>query len=491
MIANEKGVFVFLSFDAMHSWDTLLTLAAPELDRRGLQRLQAVLAPHSQAVVIERHYIDKDYRDTFSQFHSKRFNTPSSRCLRLHFFRKAVGEDSIVAGGDEIAKAYLGYVVIRPTKPNCVGRTLLSSAVRFHQKAHLSVCEESVLLLGTRLKVIGFPFISQDADATVCAQSALWMLLRYYSTRYAWYSEILPFQITNLANHHALGSRVYPSSGLYSWQLAEALRLQRFAPVVYSRNQYPATFDHLLYTYIESGLPLLITVPGHVIVGYGHVSSYDRPWPPGPPVGHLYSSYFNAAWCISDDNKFPYQTLRAAGSSETVDSEFGWPQIEEFIVPLPEKVFLTAEQVQAAIERLWQDPYVGVTAQSPALAERRLIFRLYLTSSRSFKRHLHERGMGNPTVETIYLNLPMPHFVWICEVADFDAYAAKHEILGEVIWDATRNAHEPNGWVALHYPEKLLVDTGSAFNHSQQRITEFPLEPISCYSLFSSNLSSL
>ncbi len=490
MIANEKGVFVFLSFDDNHHWDTLLTLAAPELDRRGLQRLQTVLAPHCRTVVIERHYIDKDYRDTFSQFHSKRFNTPASRCLRLHFFMTVVDEDFIVAGGEAVTTAYLGYAVVRPTKPNCVGRTLLSSAVRFHRKAHLSVCEESVLLLGTRLKVCGFPFISQDADATVCAQSALWMLLRYYSTRYPWYSEILPFQITSLASHHALGSRVYPSSGLYSWQLAEALRLQRFSPVVYSRNQYPATFDHFLYTYIESGLPLLITVPGHVIIGYGHVSSYDRPWPSELTAEFVYTSFFNAAYVVSDDNRFPYQMLGRTGSDEAADSRFVWRDIEEFIVPLPERVFLTAEQVQAAIEHLWKDSYAGVAAHSPSLAGKRVVFRLFLTSSRSFKRHLHRRGMGHPTVARIYRNLPMPHFIWVCEIADFDAYADKHEILGEVIWDATRNAHEPNGWVALHYPEKLLVDTGSAFNRSQQ-ITEFQLDPVNSYSLFSSNLHSL
>jgi hypothetical protein len=102
----------------------------------------------------------------------------------------------------------LGYSVIRPTKPNCVGRTLLAHSLRLSREAHLSMCTEIVNLFWARLNVAGFPFISQDADATVCAQSALWMLMRYYSNRYPTYSEILPFQITNLAIRHAVGSRL-------------------------------------------------------------------------------------------------------------------------------------------------------------------------------------------------------------------------------------------------------------------------------------------
>lgn len=489
MITNAAGLFPIVVFDAQDGWDPLLGLAKPELDRRGLDRLQGLLANDCRAVVVERHYIDKDYRDTFSQFHSKRFSTPSSRCVRLHFFSSSVAELEIVDGAKHIGEAYLGYAVIRPTKPNCLGRTLIAHRVRADRTAHLSVCREEVVLLGSRLTVEGFPFISQDADATVCAQSALWMLLRYYSNRYSWYSEILPFQITNLANQHAIGNRVYPSSGLYSWQLAEALRLQRFSPVVYSRKQYGAQFDHLLYTYIESGLPLMVTLPEHVIVAYGHASDYTRSRP-GAPADFVYTSHFNRSFVVSDDNQHPYQMLHEAGPSGPRDSSYRWSQIEEFIVPLPEKVFLTAEQVRTVVEIILKRPDTGIAAHSPSLAGRSLLLRLFLTNSKSFKRRLRERNMGHPTVENVYRQLPMPHFVWVCEIADYAEYSTDHKVLGEVLWDATRNAHEPDGWIALHYPEKLVVDVGAALN-KRQELKVFPLGSINSYSLFRANLHSL
>lgn len=489
MIANEKSVFPVLCFDGTHGWDALLGLVKPELDVRGLNRLRNVLEGHCKCIVIERHYIDKDYRDTFSNFHSKRFSTPSSRCVRLHFFADPVDEAAIAEDSDAMRSAYLGYCVVRPTKPNCIGRMLLTHRLRADTQAHVSHCEERVHLLGTRLSVEGFPFISQDADATVCAQSALWMLLRYYSNRYEWYSEILPFQITNLAANHASGSRVYPSAGLYSWQLAEALRLQRFSPVVYSRQQFRQTFEHLLYTYIESGLPLLITVPGHVVVAHGHSSDYTVPLPAAPGTW-TYSSAFNRAFIVSDDNFHPYQALREGGPVDPVDSAYSWGDIEEFIVPLPEKAFLTAEHAQSAIEAVLNDATTGIAVSSPSLLARPLLLRLFLTSARSFKRSLRTRGMGHSLVEELYRRLPMPHFIWICEIADCTEYTATGQILGEVIWDATRNAHEPDGWIALHYPEKLFVDTGAAFNR-RQNVQSIPLDAANSYSLFKSNLHTL
>jgi len=62
--------------------------------------------------------------------------------------------------------------------------------------------------------------------------------------------------------------------------------------------------------------------------------------------------------------------------------------------------------------------------------------------------------------------------------------------LGEVIWDATRNAREPDGWIARHFPEELVVDIGAAFNRPQELKT-FSLQGHNSYSLFKSNLHTL
>jgi len=520
MIKSPNTVFSFLIFDAVDTWENL-NKTINTLDTKAALKLKQVYGQKCKCIVIEREYIDKDYRDTFSQFHSKKFNAPSSRCIRLHFFSEVVTEeeigasddtderddrltrsigskvDSIRVGDGNQRAMYFGYCVIRPTKPNCIGRTLVSHSLRIRQDAHMCVCREYVHILGAKLFVVGFPFISQDCDATVCAESALWMIFRYFSNRYPWYAEITPFQVTELTTHHAAGGRVYPSTGLYSWQMAESLRLHKFSPIIYSRKQYPHSFDHLLYTYIESGIPLLVTVPRHVVVALGHQSDYKKGWVPNSS-GYTYTSHFNNSLIINDDGYFPYQLLWEKGPGQVVDSRYGWESckhsgldgIEEFIVPLPEKVFLTAEQVQTAIEALLTNDELGIKKRSELLSIGKVILRLFLTSSRAFKRSLRPRGMGDVEVERIYRNLPMPHFIWVCEMAEYVDYQVNRQVFGELIWDATRNAYEPDGWMALHYPEELIIDAGSALNRSPKHWS-IKLSGKKSYSLFRSNLHSL
>lgn len=172
MINGENSPLPLLCFDAQHGWSDLLTLAGPFLDPGGLHRLQTCLTQTVKAVLVERHYIDKDYRDTFSNFHSKRFSTPDSRCIRLHFLDTAL-DPLAIREPARLQAAYCGYAVIRPTRPNSIGRTLIDPHKLPNVKGTMRLCEESVCVQGTEVRTSGFPFLSQDADVTVCAQSAL------------------------------------------------------------------------------------------------------------------------------------------------------------------------------------------------------------------------------------------------------------------------------------------------------------------------------
>jgi hypothetical protein len=485
MIDGPNSLLPIFTFDATDRWDELNILAQPEMDSGGKQRLFLALGEKAKTVVFERHYIDKDYRDTFSNFHAKRFSTPDSRCLRLHFFSKAVTREDIKRA-ENIQADYLGYAIIRPTRPNCLGRTLLKPESRSGVSGSMRLCDETITLQGVELKIRGFPFISQDADVTVCAQSALWMLMRYYSNRYPLYPETFPYQLAKLTEDYSLG-RWYPSSGLYLWQMSEALRRLNFSPVTYARDNFPNDFDHLLYTYIESGIPVLVATERHVVVAFGHKSNYDQPNP--LPNGISFSSQFNHALLVNDDNRIPYQVLRGKKQGTANESKFEFKDIEAFVAPLAEKIFLPAESFQKVVTTILNRGDVGYSALSATLSAEPLVLRLFLTTARSFKKRLGERGMGNALVENMYRNLPLPHFFWVCEISHMGVYL-QHKIYGEILWDATRNASEPDGWIALHYPEVMVVDVGSALNRPQ-KLQKYPLQNSQKYPLYRSNLADI
>lgn len=296
MILEEQSLLPIVIFDKDHGWHTVQELCQRFLDVQGQQRLQAALTNNVASVAVEYHYIDKDYRDTFSHFHSKRFNTPDSRCVRLHFFNKQISGGDIVKP-DDLQPFYLGYSV----------------------------------------------------------------------------------------------------------------------------NQSP---------------------------------------------------------CVE---------LKKNGGGT---SKFKFSDIDSFISPLAEKIFLTAENFEKVVLALLQDPKVGIPNLSPVLTTANLVLRMYLTTVKSFKKKIASRGMGHPEVERLYRQVPLPHFIWVCELSTPSDFAAGN-ILGEIIWDATRNVWETEGWLAIHYPEILLVDVGSVLNNTQNLFTFNLTKGSKAYPMYRSNLKEV
>ncbi|MDI6792473.1 MAG: hypothetical protein QME81_06350, partial [bacterium] len=148
-----------------------------------------------------------------------------------------------------------------------------------------------------------------------------------------------------------------------------------------------------------------------------------------------------------------------------------------------------AESFQKVVTGILGRQDLGYHTLSPTLAASPLLLRLFLTTGKSFKKRLTEREMGHPTVDDIYRNLPLPHFIWICEISHRDLYL-KQKIWGEILWDATRNAYEPDGWIALHYPEMLVVDIGSTLNMPRE-LASFDLEDSTPYAVYRNNLEEI
>lgn len=485
VILQGNGLLPIVVFEGTNPWAEVAAVASPPLDQPGIARIMAAIQDRAKSVVVERHYIDKDYRDTFTNFHAKKFSTPDSRCIRLHFFDRPIDHGTI-RNSAAMQPHYLGYSVIRPTRPNCVGRTLLSPRACGVCGCHVSLCSEEVSIQGTVFKTSGFPFISQDTDVTVCAQSALWMLTRYFSNRYKIHPEIYPFRLTDLTRDFSLG-RLVPSGGLYIWQMAESLRQIGYAPVIYERSGFSDRFEHLMYTYIESGIPILAAFSDHVVALFGHRSDFSvAPAAQMMAQEFSFSSQFNREFVGNDDNGSPYQRLATAVGTGTMPRPIS--EVVQFIAPLPEKVFLPAESFQSVVSDLLLKSQMTYTQHSPRINSELPLLRLFLTTGRSFKKRLTERGMGHPDVVEIYRNLPLPHFIWVCEISHKSCFPDK--ILGEIIWDATRNAHEPNGWIAVHYPEILIVDTGTALNKVQY-VEKFPLSDSQEYPIYRNNLEGL
>jgi hypothetical protein len=155
-------------------------------------------------------------------------------------------------------------------------------------------------------------------------------------------------------------------------------------------------------------------------------------------------------------------------------------------VPLPEKVYLAAEDVEDKTLDLIADSELGVEALSGALAASDLVLRVFLTSARGYKE-FRRRVSAAAGISDIYAQLAMPHFIWVAELSTRQQYAAK-QVLGEVLWDATAAQLDPYAWLAIHYPGYLLLNDRNAH---QAGITERKVTDTSAYPLYEHNLDAV
>ncbi len=101
-----------------------------------------------------------------------------------------------------------------------------------------------------------------------------------------------------------------------------------------------------------------------------------------------FSSQFNHALVVNDDNRIPYNTLREKKQNTLDESKYEFKDIVSFVAPLAEKIFLPAESFQKVVTTILNRGDVGYKALSATLSVEPLVLRLFLTTARSFKKRL-------------------------------------------------------------------------------------------------------
>ncbi|MBI5561837.1 MAG: hypothetical protein HY894_03135 [Deltaproteobacteria bacterium] len=429
-----------------------------------------------KTVVVEREYVDKDYRSAFSNFHSKKFARYSDRTSRLHFFSARLPKEDIFSL-DKHQGDYIGFSVIRPTLINPIGRTVLDPRKITKVKGNMPLATYQAHVLGAELEVSGFPYMSQDSDLTVCAHAACWMVFRYMSERYTQYAEALPFDIARMTEDLS-GGRLTPSNGLYISQVAEIFFRFGLFPVVYNRADNASEFEKLLYYYIESGLPVVASLSekGHAITVFGHVSDYNR----NPKYGDSFD--FLDSFVVNDDNHLPYQRPSRETSGDVAmehRSRHCIADVDGFVVGLYEKIYLAAEDAVEHVSKLLKDERFGLGLK---LMDG-LVKRLYLTSSKSYKKHLFKRSLPAHLSST-YAEMGMPKFIWVCELSTAGLYRQRR-IFGEIVLDATATKWDEFSFLAIHYPDRVIfndrncaVDVPEKFYGRRFAFTDLPSYPM-------------
>lgn len=476
-------------------WTALQELCQGELPDSDAKLLKMYLSGSVRAVVVEREYIDKDYRNVYSGFYSKKFSRLSSRATRLHLFDVMLTPQDILFGNDLLQRlhdlavdqdqptdlagttdGYVGYVVLRPTEYSRIGRTLLDPRkLNTHEGGQGIMATFRSNLKGAELKVRAFPHQSQDAEVHTCAHTAIWSLFRYLSQRYAHYPEMYPYDVAMLNTDLRYG-RLVPGRGLYMEQVTAIFGTFGLGAEMYLKEdvadlfpRYPADSTNtwayiqdapdpradeilrLLHCHIASGLPPVVGVPRHAVVAvgfqYGDVPRVARQGVVIPSTDYL------KCILVNDDNTPPYLQVNA-----TSPSKYNWGKIDSLVVPLPEKVFLTADKADIVITDLVDGLGPPTRPDGKPWApndDHRFIRHLVCTSSKNYKRWRSRHLDDYADV----LSQPLPHFLWVAEFYPVCLWSAAQPVaVAEVVLDATAGRHDESPFLWIRYPERFAVN---------------------------------
>ncbi len=416
------------------------------------KKLTAGLSDAVKAILIERNYIDKDYRSTYYNFYVKKGRRYRADCVRLHFFDGSVSFDDkvlkLVAQNDpRLTDHYFGFMVLRPTGIATIGRSVLSPDVRRGASRFIITADHKVHVLGHTLTIRGFPSMDQHIDISVCAHAACWSILRHYSERYNDYGEHLTHDITVMAQQFDPGGLV-PSRGL---ALSHAERVFQEAgtyPVIVARdpnNPNDLSFYRQLTAYVDSGFPLFAAMhaKGHAmaVVGYEWRTPVNTALP-----GMRYSWDEVKTLAVVDDNQLPYLSIPVTGVP------YGAKDIDAFIVGLPEKVFYPADAFDKVVPKLFK---LGAVVTLPP--EDQTIIRYFITTGSAFRRFVRSRESEfDPQLIQAIMKLPFAQFIWVVEFAT-EAQWATNQISARAVIDATASLTEAYPFWLFHGRKEALV----------------------------------
>ncbi|TWV99911.1 hypothetical protein [Chitinophaga pinensis] len=329
---------------------------------------------------------------------------------------------------------YWGFMVLRPTIPYVIGRSVINPKA-FKESGFLSVLSSyPATVNGVELTAFGFPHSSQDTEMISCAETAIWAIMEYFSSKYPEYKPSPPSAIIQVTKDRS-NVRQIPSEGLQIEQISFALREFGFATKIYSKMHFGKdAFRRLFSTYVESGLPLIATIDNnaniaHAMVVIGHTPTAEDQIDK-LPVSIEADPRLNAIiqqkeiklfdnddierqFVFVDDNMSPYQ-LQLFDSPAQHYNDRAWAacKVDHFIVPMYPKMYLDAVQAKEHIKTLL------LKREYPIQKGTEIFIRVFMTSSRSYKDSLVRDTSFQPDIKEIILEILMPKFIWVGEISD-------------------------------------------------------------------------
>lgn len=463
--------------------------------------MKSVTPPYT--VSLEHHYVDKSFRDSYYRYFSSRHFNVNRTSRRLSFFQGLISVEDYINHDipcvsyekaqtepykDKKKLIYLGSIVLNPIMTGAIGRTILDPRCLNLSKQGISpiymrLSKFKTHIYGRTLSVKAFPYRMQDEETTKCAEITFLNLIDYYSNQYPDYKSTLPGEILDMEKRHS-NERVLPSRGMSYAVMSKLMYYFGFSPRLYdlkSIDSFPGsrvtpqiTLKRWMYYYVESGIPIAVELgsgkfkeSGHSVICIGHGAKDKNKRGEAYLLGYkdddksrqyLYSADFYDSFVIVDDNK-PVYNIR---KYDQLSLHPGLKPVS-LAVPLNRRMCLDAPDAEEVFLTILNDEKIGLDSWSTEgyLKEKEaVIMRIFLASSHSLKNY-RIKTLKDENLKEYYLYIPMPRFVWVCELYKVGEYLKDTiEAFGEIVLDTTSVPTLENAGksiIFVHYPGRIAA----------------------------------
>lgn len=444
-------------------WDALCREFGGQRSEPLRSTFDAIRSHGCSTVIVERDYVCQDFRSEYVAHWAHRHRVGSPFTTRLHFFADEIAFEDLHRLDPSLR--YLGYAVIRPVAHGSLGRTVVMPPATLPQRRRLATVTDEVSVFGTRFVVEGTPFAQQDGEFVRCAHAAAW-ICHYVAHRRGLVGRRSMADFIHVPPDMLSAERPLPSQGLNPMQLQALFgsfgQPAQFYPIsklptvigIDSEDETGPVSDLLprglwpdgrivsvACRYINAGFPVLVGTVRHAFVLVGWFKRDGK-----------------VRFVACDDQRGPYEIVEDIAHDERAP----WMSL---MVPLPPKVWLTAEAVELDACTSMMLGQVKPD-KSPALAGLGELFpghisvRTTLMRSTDYKVSLlSQRGRPDRAVRALRL-ASLPYWVWIVEAQLREARERGAPcVVGEFVYDPTSSRDA--GKLALSAPYYDAIVYGS------------------------------
>jgi hypothetical protein len=170
------------------------------------------------------------------------------------------------------------------------------------------------------------------------------------------------------------------------------------------------------------------------------------------------TSQIQKSYVFIDDNQPPFMWANLEKPFDHYKEKvFKDAKISNAIVPLYSKIYLDEKRAQVLFGKLLGNQLYGLA--NLGIETSKLMSRIFLTSSKSFKRDVLKSLKYTNKNKSIILSRNLPKFIWVCELNTPDNYLAGM-VDAKLVLDATGNG-DLNSLVFAHYPKIIYINDGN------------------------------